>query len=240
MYKIAICDDETDYREMVIRKIQSLNLCGTPAEFFQFRSGEELLASPMDFDLLFLDIQMPGKDGNQVSVQFRRHNRDCVLVFCTNYQAPRTENFKVNPYRYIMKDLENRELSKELPDILQEMMDRARKNYLSVTQDGSLTRIPADSIEYLTVEGRKVRIICDFGGLIDVYSREKLKELYAELDQECFVYAHASYIVNMKRIIHVEGKEITMDNGHKIYISRAKAKDFDEAFSRFLNRRFRR
>ncbi|MGC4019664.1 MAG: hypothetical protein QM793_10875 [Muricomes sp.] len=44
----------------------------------------------------------------------------------------------------------------------------------------------------------------------------------------------------MRKVSRVDGKEITMENGDKMYISRAKSKTFDGAFTKFLNRKFRR
>lgn len=241
MYKIAICDDDREYRNTVIGKIKELNMVTNQMEFYEFGTGDELLASLMDFDLLFLDIQMPGKDGNQVSVIFRQNNQTCILVFCTNYQLPLAENFKVYPFRYIMKDMHDKTLTEELPDILREMMDRTKECYLTVTQDGKLTRIPIDEIMYMTIEERKIKIVCYGSGTsYTVYCREKLKELYPELSQECFEYAHSSFLVNMKKIMHVKKKEITMLNGDKVYISRSKTKEFDESFTKFLNRKYRR
>ncbi|MGC4019665.1 MAG: LytTR family DNA-binding domain-containing protein [Muricomes sp.] len=187
MYKIAVCDDEQEYRKTVISEILDLDMVTAPIEFYQFKSGEELLNSDMDFDLLFLDIQMPGRDGNEVSAIFRRYNKKCILIFCTSYQMPLRENFKVYPFRYIMKDLRNKELKEELPDILAEMMDKAKKCYISVTRDGELARLPINHIMYVTVEGRKTKIVCyDSDKSCSVYCREKLKELYEEAEARMF------------------------------------------------------
>ncbi len=64
--KIAICDDETALREMLRRKIEKhCQNAGMHCQIFDFDSGESLLALPAENvpDVLFLDIQMPGKTG---------------------------------------------------------------------------------------------------------------------------------------------------------------------------------
>ncbi|PWJ49397.1 LytR/AlgR family response regulator transcription factor [Faecalicatena contorta] len=241
MYKIAICDDENEFRETVMKKIQDLNMVAGSICFSQFETGEELVKSDMDFDLLFLDIQMPGLDGNKTSKIFREHNKKCILVFCTNYQTPKAENFKVYPYRYIMKDIKNKGLFEELPDILEEMMERGRKHYIVVTQDGVITRVLLENVLYFTVDGRQTKIVYNKSGVFQyIYCREKLKELYPKLCQGGFEYAHSSFIVNMSNISRIEGKVIIMENEERLYISRSKAKIFDDAFTRYLNRKFRR
>ena len=170
---------------------------------------------------------MPGMDGNQVAVKFRKCSLNCILVFCTNYQMPLPENFKVSPFRYIMKDIYDKELKKELPEILYAMMEKNKQMYISVTNDGEVIRILNEEILYLTIDGRKTKIVCfNNKETYCVCCREKLKALYMELHKERFGYVHTSYIVNMSKIIHIEQKEITLINGEKLYISRLKSKEF--------------
>ncbi|MGL4697485.1 LytR/AlgR family response regulator transcription factor [Enterococcus larvae] len=241
MYRIAICDDEQEFRNILIEKIELLNMVTTNIEFVQFSSGEELLSSNQKFDLLFLDIQMSGMDGNETARIFRNKDNMCLLVFCTGFQQPLTDNFKVRPFRYIMKDMYYRELFKELPDILNEMIVTRRQRYIVITKDGEVNRILLDSILYLTVDGRRTKVVCIMSGeTVHIFCREKLKELYNELKQECFEFAHTSYLVNMKRIIHVNKNMITLENHDKVYISRTKSKKFNSRFTQFLNRKFRR
>ena len=115
MYRIAICDDDREFHNKVIEKVLALNMVTDKINFVQFNLGEELLKSDMEFDLLFLDIKMSGINGNEALIIFRQRNDKCVFIFCTSYQQPLTDNFKVLPFRYIMKDLHYRDLSNGLP-----------------------------------------------------------------------------------------------------------------------------
>lgn len=241
MYKIAVCDDDKKFRQKVIIMINDLKMINDEIIFYEFDTGEQLLETNEKYDVLFLDIQMPGMDGNEVSVRFRRKDENCILIFCTSYQMPLPENFKVHPFRYIMKDIYYKELVRELPDILCEMINRVKKLYISVTRDGEVIMVSTNDIIYFTIDGRKTKIVCyNRNGTYNVFCREKLKELYLTLNKEEFEYVHSSYIVNLSKIIHVEKKVITLENGEKVYISRLKTKIFDEAFTKYLNRKFRR
>lgn len=123
MFKIAICDDDKNYRRIVKETVSKYSSNIEGIAFYEYSSGEELLADTHQIhNLLFLDIQMAKMDGNETAKEFRTANKSAVLVFCTNYQEPTTESFKVQPYRYIMKDLGNRMLTEEMPDILNEMI----------------------------------------------------------------------------------------------------------------------
>jgi len=62
--KIAICDDEQKIRQVLKDRIQRIY----PEAEFQFcTTGEDLLALEDQPDILFLDIQMPGKDGMEIA-----------------------------------------------------------------------------------------------------------------------------------------------------------------------------
>ena len=166
MYRIAICDDEKEYREIIKKLVRESDIIIDEIDFYEFTTGEELLNADIKFDLLFLDIYMPGINGNMAAVKFREHNPDCILIFCTNYQQPLPENFKVYPFRYILKDI-----------------------YTSITNDGEVIRILNDEILYLTIEGRKTKLVCyNEKETYNIVSREKLKDLYMRLHRETFEY----------------------------------------------------
>lgn len=184
---------------------------------------------------------MPKIDGNQTAKTFRDMNKDAVLVFCTNYQHPTTESFKVQPYRYIMKDLRNRMLMEEMPDIIQEMMIHTEVPYLNITDDGNIYRIPVNQILYISVVKRG-SIVHQYSNATDKETscRETVKELYVQLSDMGFEYAHNSYIVNMANIIHVSKNVITLKDDTELNISRSRKNQFDESFSNFLHKRYKR
>lgn len=242
MYKIAICDDDADYRMFIRNIIAEDENLKNDIFFYEYTSGEDLLDDVQQMhNLLFLDIAMPGIDGNETAIEFRKINKDAVLIFCTNYQQPTTESFKVRPFRYIMKDLHNQVLKDEMPDIIQEIMQQTNIQYLNVTDDGKMYRIPIKDILYISVIKRGAVIHQYYEtGEKEVNCRETVKELYEKLSGEGFVYAHNSYIVNLANIIHVRKNVLTLKDNIELNISRSKQKAFDSSFSDFLRLRYRR
>ena len=192
MFKVAICDDDKNYWKIVKEMVSRYSSNIEDIAFYEYSSGEELLADAYQMhNLLFLDIQMAKMDGNEVAREFRAVNKSAVLVFCTNYQNPTTESFKVQPYRYIMKDLCDRMLAEEMPDILNEMMIRTETLYLTVTEDGKVCRIPVRQILYISVakRGSTVHQYCNSADK-EISCRETVKELYKQLTGMGFEYAH--------------------------------------------------
>ena len=242
MFKIAICDDDKVYRRIVKETVNKYSENIEGIAFYEYSSGEELLADAHQMhSLLFLDIRMPKIDGNEAAKAFRDMNKNAVLVFCTNYQQPTPDSFKVQPYRYIMKDLCDRMLAEEIPDILNEMMIRTEILYLTVTEDGKVNRIPVDQILYVSVAKRGA-VIHKYSNVSDMETscRETVGELYGQLAEMGFAYAHNSYIVNMANIIHISKNIITLKDNTELNISRSRKVQFDEAFSNFLHKRYKR
>ena len=78
--RIAICDDEKNIRELIGKKA---SMQYPEAEIVFFSSGEELLLFDKHIDILFLDIQMSGKNGMETARELRKKNKRVILIFET-------------------------------------------------------------------------------------------------------------------------------------------------------------
>lgn len=101
--RIAICDDE----ESIRRQIRELSLCAdTGSSIAEFATGDALLASPEHYDLLFLDIQMPGIDGVEAARQLRARNSPGCIVFVTGVKEYVFDAFDVGALHYLLKPVD--------------------------------------------------------------------------------------------------------------------------------------
>lgn len=94
MYKIAICDDDKRYRKTIREIIEHKNsLPENEIRFYEYESGNELLKhTDILHELVFIDIRMPGLDGNQTALKLRNYNKDAVLIFCSSYFEPTVDS----------------------------------------------------------------------------------------------------------------------------------------------------
>ena len=84
--KIAICDN--DREEAGFLKALVLDILGEQdisCEIFSFEQGEELLESELDYQIVFLDIMLDGKNGVDVGNEIYRRNRRIKIIFQTNF-----------------------------------------------------------------------------------------------------------------------------------------------------------
>ena len=78
--RIAICDDEKSMGQILEEKVKKLL---PDAVVEKYLSGDDLISSGFKPDILFMDIQMPGKDGMETARIVRRNNKDMILIFVT-------------------------------------------------------------------------------------------------------------------------------------------------------------
>jgi len=84
--KIAICDDDSQDLLRIASLVESYrNIHKADLTYISFQSAAELLFSMerTDYDVLFLDVLMPGLNGMQAAREIREQNRHVEIVFLT-------------------------------------------------------------------------------------------------------------------------------------------------------------
>jgi len=125
--RIAAVDDEAHalkrFRRLV-SDMTELDLCGL------FETGEQLLTYLKEnpIDAVFLDIEMPGVNGLQLSEQIQNLNENIEIVFVTAFNQYAVEAFELQAMDYIMKPMTEERLGKTIRRLL--------KNHRTVTRPG--------------------------------------------------------------------------------------------------------
>ena len=105
MLHMALVDDEQEQRsqmEALIRRYEAENGAAFTVE--QFGTAEDFLArDPAGFDLVLMDIQMPGIDGMALARRLREQNQRIVLIFITNMAQFAIEGYEVDAMDFILK-----------------------------------------------------------------------------------------------------------------------------------------
>lgn len=226
MIKIAVCDDETtflhEFKEIIINE----NPFDGHYHIDLFTSGIDLIRNiEKQYDIIFLDIQMPGLDGNETSERLREVDKNVVLIFTTAISTPMPQIFKVKPFRYFVKPINEETISLELSEIWKEVTDKKETVIFNCTVGTFALNIC--SILYLAINHKYVEIVTDTQTL---YSRDNLSNLSVQLTHLGFAFSHKSYLVNLNRIFSIQKYSIILDNGSNIPISQPKAKKFKVDF----------
>ena len=68
----------------------------------------------------------------------------------------------------------------------------------------------------------------------------KLKEFYEQLEAYGFAYANRNELVNIQHVTMVGDREVELDNGEKLSLSRTKEKEFQKVFAYNLAQKYER
>ena len=117
MIRIAAVDDEMhalERFERMVLEVKEIELCGL------FESGEELLSYLKEhpLDAVFLDIEMPGVNGLQLSEQILDMNENIDIIFITAFNQYAMEAFELQAMDYILKPLIEERLNKTVKRLL--------------------------------------------------------------------------------------------------------------------------
>ena len=220
--RVMICDDEKSTCAEIEQMIKhfAFEKC-IKLEVDVFFDGDvliEYLKTEKAPDILFLDIEIPGKNGVKVGKYIREvlKNPDMFLVYISSKKDYALELFQNQPFDFLVKPIKTERLLHIMEKIFN-ILDRSESNFEYKNQ-GNSYRIMYKDILYFQSNGRKVNIVMkeetrDFYG--------KLSEVQEACPESLFLRIHKSYLVNMHYVKEITYKWIKMINGDVLDISKS-------------------
>ena len=231
--QIAVCDDEKEVREMIADKARKL--C-TGADFTFYEAGEELLQAEKQPDILFLDIQMPGKDGMETARELRKFNKRTVLIFVTAIEEYVFQAFDVGAFHYLVKPFTDEkfievlqlaiEQYQKIDNFLQAQTPKKEERNIVVKSGSISTKVLCSDIIYAEVYSRKI-IIHSTNGDVEYYG--KMSDLEKQLGED-FFRSHRAYIVHFKYVLKYNASVIYFEKGTALMAK----KNYPEFVKRFM------
>lgn len=237
MYRVAVCEDDPVMLAEVCEHCRALlRRLEVEHTVRPYALAEELWAA-LDmgerFDLLCLDILMPGITGMELARRLREKDEETSILFLSSSPEFLLEGYEVRPIRYLMKPLDPAALEKALRT---DLRLNHQPRTVTLRCGGKTAVLPLPAIRF--VESR------DHGCVFRLDDGEQffwlnLAEAERLLPEARFCRCHNSFLVNMGRIREVKGREIVMENGERIPVGRRYLERFQQRFVRYLNARQR-
>lgn len=234
MVCIAICDDAKQLVGRMIRAIEKYqDQTGREIKIQKYYSGKSLLAdNPVNIDLIFLDINMPGMNGIETAKKLRENNEKISIIFLTSLIQYAIEGYKVNALNYILKPITYGRLKEELDSWFAKHRQLDEPTIV-ISNDTGKFRLRLKDIRYIETYNRNLLFHTEKE---DIVSYRKLKEFESELKEYGFGRCHSGYLVNflyIDTIIKLDAKLVT---GEDIPISKLKRKEFMEELAAYWGR----
>ena len=250
MIKVALVDDNEAFLHEMKQIVESCTEFTADMVCDSYSNGGDFLQAGRGvYQLVILDMQMEGKSGYETAQILRETDNSTVVAFVSGVVWPQPEHFKVQPYRYLLKNADPKEIHRDVEELLRETKRRCLSETVEVTSDGKAWRVPIRNILYIAKAKRGSLLTlgdesATSGGAVlrspVLRSNEKLENWYTQLSEHGFEYAHSSYIVNLKSITKIMTDELTLSNGERLSISRACRGKFHESFSLYFHKRYQR
>ena len=157
MTRIAFCDDDAALlHQMQDFLEQYRTLRGVQLELAPYTKPVELLAdieAGVRFDVLFLDVLMPGINGINAAREIRRYDTAVQIIFVTSSSEFAVQSYVVGAYYYQLKPIWKDSFFRLTDAVLAECRKRTQHSLILRCKSG-VTRITLDSLEYCEVQGR--------------------------------------------------------------------------------------
>ena len=197
---LAICDDNADelFRIATILEQYRSDREGS-VTYETFHSAADLLETMQKrrFDVLLLDILMPGMTGMEAAKEIRQWNRQIPILFLTSSREFAVESYRVSAEDYLMKPAQQSDIFSVLDKLLAEFS--REEDYLTLKTADGVIRLPFSGIVYVEVMNRNVQFVLPSGEIKEIHGY--LSDFEADLlAAPNFIKPHRSYLVNLQHV----------------------------------------
>lgn len=225
--KIAVCDDN----RMILRKIhEEIDRCLDAivpekkplVHIYEYENGSSLLDAHVQvgFDVVFLDVEMPGLNGVEVARSLREYGSDVIIIIISSYAKYALQGYQYDAYRYVLKSNMESDLPKVLFDALQKYRQARKHPVYQISYRRQLRIVPYGEI-VCVCSRRRGSIVTTIKGVYEDSKRQD--EAWAELGGcSRFVRVNAYTIINADYISAVKGTSLVLS-----YLSPAQKREIE-------------
>lgn len=227
MIRIAIVEDEPQFQQQLHSHFIRF---GTDKSchfrISTFRDAASFLDEyNCDYDLVFMDIKMPGMNGMDAARQLRRMDEQVMLIFITTMLQHAIEGYEVGALYYLLKPLDYHEFALKLTSALKRI---SRSNIILIRSGQKIHRVDPSQIRYLESYGHN--ILYHLGDQV-LARRCSLRQAESELNN-CFIRCSSSFIVNLAHVRSHQGDTVDV-GGVPLHISRPQQPLFIQAYKKY-------
>ena len=232
MIKVAFCDDD----QLVLK-----DLCAF-LDRYRVKSDHQIecaaFSSPLElmaeiekgtrYDILFLDILMPGETGIDVAAEIRGYDSNVKIIFLTSSQEYAVQSYTVGAHYYQLKPVREENFIWLMNSAIMQC-EKEREDSLILRCKDGITRIGLRMLEYCEVNHRTLFIHLVGGKILE--SIGSLDELSRQLElYGYFLCPHRSYLINLDYVQNLTYHSVTMASSAQIPLARGKYQEVKDAY----------
>lgn len=231
MYNIAVIDDDIQELKIIEEKITELFLLN------QLNVSIVTFDNPIDvdksvnYDVLFLDIDMPFLDGIEFAKTYQSLHSDVIIIFITNHSDMVFNVFTVHPFDFIKKERFYLDIELTVNHVISKL--KKEKQLFSFKAKQSAVTIRVDDIMYCEYSNRGVTIFLERS---NYRTNMKLSTIASTINSPALYKIRSSFLVNWKYVSSINAGWVFFNNGHRMQISKLKLKGALDSFNKYIAR----
>lgn len=229
---IAVCDDEVKVSsqvENILMKLLKERLLKYEIDIFD--SGESLCKEMerTEYDLIFLDIELPEMNGVEIGNYIREIKRNNIvqIAYISSKQEYAMELFDIRPINFLVKPLEEATVAKVIDAYIK--INGGKTNVFQYKKGHAHRKVEIHKIMYFIRNSRKA-IMYTSEGIQEFY--ESLEKIYERIKNYGFLFIHKSYMVNYRYIKKIGYDYLIMADGEEFPISQSRRKEIREMYKK--------
>ena len=232
--QIAICDDNKECCDKLYKLIRNFIRSNEieKSDIHVYASGDNLIEEflPQKFDIIFLDIEMPGIDGFITAQKIRNLDLDVDIIFVTNLIKGVQRGYDYNAKGYLYKDVTEDQINELMDKLIYERL-RSNKDALiklKLVKGGSVL-VSLSKIQYFESRSHEITAIFEK----DSYQfNDTITNLTSTLENKGFIRVSQSNLVNINYIFNLSGNAVVIRKGDKITVGRSYKQAVDKAIKK--------
>ena len=239
--RAGVCDDSMELSRKIAEIVKnSFENIGVSCEVEAFSDGSELLNDQAikPFDVLFLDIDMPGLSGFDIARRLRFEGSDCIIVFVTSHAELVYDSFDFQPFNFIRKS-SGLPLEKSIPKIADKLSARLMqsKTVTVVDRDSGKVTLRVGDIIYIESSGHY--LIYNAAGREKIISRGIISEREEFFGEYGFARVHKGFLVNLSHVVrmNIQKREVELTGGVRVPIGKSLKNRAEEKYTLYLRRK---
>ena len=231
MYHIAIVEDEKDFSALLVDYLKQYEEeRKMECKVSVFNDAESILKNyKKEYDLILMDIEMPGINGMDAAEKIREMDEEVVIMFITNMAAYAIRGYSVGALDFVMKPINYYTFSMKMTRALKRVPKKGMKPIILTLPDG-VKKLDAKQIYFVEVQNRMLHYHTDKGEYV---VRGTLQSAEKMLSEYSFTKCNHWYLVNLAHVTEVRG-QIAMVGGFEVEISRRNKSAFLKELTSYM------
>lgn len=207
MVRIAIVEDDLQAARQLQEQVEQFGAENkVETQITLFSDGAKLAGDYRpEWDLLFLDVDMPVMNGFETAKSIRETDPDVCIIFITNLAQYAIHGYDVGALDYLLKPVKYPALAMRLKRVLRLLRTRENEALILKT-DGNMVRVPLSRIYYIEIFDHNLQYHTVEG--VITTGGSTLSSLEKSLIPQGFVRCHNCYLVNIRYIDRVHGNTL--------------------------------